>query len=95
MQDRKEEHIKKMSVLKYMMIPIGIFNLITMSLVIAILAYSYYIRKDEKTDISSITQIGSDWSLKPFVRLNVRPYGCLVSEEPAFSVEWKGTESGC
>jgi len=53
--DRKEEHIKKMSVLKYMMIPIGILNLITMSLVIAILAYSYYIRKDEKTDISSVT----------------------------------------
>jgi hypothetical protein len=38
--------IKKWNILKYMMIPIGILNLIIMGLVIAVLSYSFYIKKD-------------------------------------------------
>ena len=37
---------KKWNILKYMMIPIGILNLIIMGLVIAVLSYSFYIKKD-------------------------------------------------
>jgi hypothetical protein len=37
---------KKWNILKYMMIPIGILNLIIMGLVITVLSYSFYIKKD-------------------------------------------------
>ena len=44
--ERRQKAIKKWNILKYMMIPIGILNLIIMSLVIAVLSYSFYIKKD-------------------------------------------------
>lgn len=84
MQDSKPH--KKLHILKWMMIPIGILNLFIMGLVISILAYSYFIKKDKATDISSVTQINDDWSLMPFTFLAVRQGGCLSGEEPAFSV---------
>jgi len=57
-----------------------------MALVISILAYSFYIKKDTATDITSVTQIDEDWALEPFTTLAVRTGGCLSGEEPAFSV---------
>lgn len=44
--DCKCEPVPKMTILRYMMIPIGILNLFIMGLVISILAYSFYIKKD-------------------------------------------------
>ena len=48
-------------------------------------------------DISSVTQVVSDWSVKPFVEIVTQTAPCETAQgfENVFDKVWAGSEDGC
>ena len=77
-----------------------ICNVVQCILAIMLLVYMGEVDKLTTVSLSSVTQVTSDWTVKPWTDVVVRKesqgyYGCASGEEILFSKKWGGTVKGC
>lgn len=73
----------------------GTLQCAVIGLAIAIEIYAWQAHNQSSIDLSSLEQITENWEKQPFTSVVVQTTPCSDKQEPMYTYQWAGTESGC